>query len=234
MFNERISRLAFQTIAVLFFLYQMQQSILKYSYSPTSLTKLNVPNERMIYEPYLVVCQTSQFNYSKARKIGYYWMTSLFGGILESQNVRKITWKGKTGNLSFTTLSEELFEYDYSRIVFEQGKLGEQYLSINLGMCIKLEDLGTHKMTVIHTNRTLKLLAVDPNTFTKFRMDLDPKASVTVGPRNDGMYDWADVGVEYTITDNSIDYGVGCTVYKNQNTYEKCVTEALEVVIHVI
>ena len=229
MFSER---LGFQAIAVLFFLYQMQQSILKYSYSPTSLTKLHAPNEQMIYEPYLVVCQASQFNYSKARKFGYYWMTYLYGGILSSQSVRKITWKGKTGNLSFSTLFEELYDYDYSRIVFEQGKLGEQYFSINLGMCVKLDDLGTELLTEMYTNKSLKLLAVDPNTFIKVRMNLDSKASFTVGPRNDGSYDWASVAVEYTVTDNSIDDGVGCRVYENQNTYEKCVTEALEVILN--
>ena len=231
MFSERITRLGFHTIAILFFLYQMKQSIMKYSYSPTTLTKLNVPNKEMVYEPYLVVCQTSQFNYDKAKNSGYHWMTYLYGGILESQNVQKITWKGKTGNLSFTTLSEELYEYDYSKISLEQGKLAEQYLSINLGMCVKLDDLGTDKLTGINTNKTLKLLAVDPNTFTKVRIDLDSTASITVGPRNDGKYDWASVGVEYTVTDNSINAGVGCRVYEKQNTYEKCVTEALEVVL---
>ena len=231
MFNKRISRLGFQTIAVLFFLYQMEQSIMKYSYSPTSLTKLNVPNKEMVYEPYLVVCQTSQYNYSKAKSFGYDWMVHLWGGILKSNGKRKVTWRGKTGNLNFSTLTEELYDYDYSRIVFEQGKLGEQYFSLNLGMCVKLDDLGTDMLTGIHTNRTLKLLAVDPNTFTKVRINLDSKASFTVGPRNVDMYDWAEVGVEYAVTDNSINDGVGCRVYENQNTYEKCVTEALKVVL---
>ena len=231
MFNERIAGLGFRTIAVLFFLYQMQQSILKYSYSPTSLTKLNAPNKEMEYEPYLVVCQTSQYNYSKAKSFGYHWMVHFWGGILKSNDNRKVTWKGKTGNLSFSTLSEELYDYDYSAIEFEQGKLGEQYFSLNIGMCVKLDDLGTDMLTEIHTNKTLKLLAVDPNTFTKFRMDPDPKASIIVGPRNDGMYDWAEVVVEYTVTDNSIADGVGCRAYENQNTYEKCVKEALEVIL---
>ena len=229
MFNERISRLAFQTITVLFFLYQMKQSIMKYSYSPTSLTKLNVPKKGMVYEPYLVVCQTNQFNYSTAKRFGYDYMINLWGGIFTPNEDRKVTWKGITGNHSFSTLSKELYDYDYSDIAFEQGKLGEQFLSINLGMCVKLYDLGTEMLAKIYTNKTLKLLAVDPNTFNKVR--IDPKASVTVGPRNDGKYEWADVLVEYTVTDNSIYDGVGCKVYQNPNTYEKCVTEALEVIL---
>ena len=114
----------------------MQQSIMKYSYSPTSVTKLNVPNKKMVYEPYLVVCQKSQYNYSKAEEFGYILMTRLWGGVFTSKDNRKVTWKGKTGNLSFSALSEELYDYDYSGIAFEQGKLGEQYLSINLGMCV--------------------------------------------------------------------------------------------------
>ena len=231
MFNIRISRLGFQTITIVFFLYQMEQSIMKYSYSPTSLTKLHVPNKVMVYEPYLIVCQSSQYNYSKAKSFGYDWMVRLWGGILKSNGKRKVTWRGKTGNLNFSTLTEELYDYDYSRIVFEQGKLGEQYFSLNLGMCVKLDDLGTDMLTGIHTNRTLKLLAVDPNTFTKVRINLDSKASFTVGPRNVDMYDWAEVGVEYAVTDNSINDGVSCRIYENHNTYEKCVTEALKVVL---
>ncbi len=228
MFSERILRLAYQTIAVLFFVYQMEQAIMKYTYSPTSLTKLNIPNKGMVYEPYLVVCQTNQYNYSKSKSFGYNWMMHLWGGILESNDKKKVTWKGKTGNLSFSTFSEELYDHDYSRIVFEQGKLGKHYFSLNLGMCAKLDDLGTELLTGIYPNRTLMLLAVDPNTFNKVR--LDPKASVTVGLRQDGMYDWADVLVQYSVTDNSINDGVGCRVYEYPNTYEKCVTEALEVI----
>ena len=90
-------------------------------------------------------------------------------------------------------------------------------------------DVLLEMLAKIYTNKTLKLLAVDPNTFNKVR--IDPKASVTVGPRNDGKYEWADVLVEYTVTDNSIYDGVGCKVYQNPNTYEKCVTEALEVIL---
>ena len=214
MLSERFSRLGFQIIAVLFFLYQMEQSIMKYSYSPTSLTKLNVPNKGMVYEPYLVVCQTNQFKHSISKSFGYVWMTNFWGGILKSNDDRKVTWKGKTGNLSFSALSKELYEYDYSSIDVNHGKLGEQFLSLNLGMCRKL-DLGTEKMAFMFSNRTFKLLAVDPNTFNKISMDLDPKAIVTVGPRNDGKYDWSEVLIEYAVTDNSIADGVGCRVYEN-------------------
>ncbi len=229
MFSKRFSRLVFQTIAVLFFLYQMKKSIMKYSYSPTTLTKLNVPNKGMVYEPYLFVCQTNQYNYSKSRSFGYHWLTRLWGGILKSKDTRKVTWKGKTGNLSFTKLSEQLYDYDYSVIDFKQGKLGKLYLSLNLGMCVKLDDLGTELLTGMYTNRTLELLAVDPNTFNRVRMNFDSKASFTVGPRNFGMYDWADVRVDYSVTDNSIDDGVGCKVYEYPNTYEECVTKTLQV-----
>ena len=206
----------------------MQQSIMKYNYSPTSLTKLNVPKKEMEYETYILVCQANQYNYSKSKSYGYDFMIHLWGGILKS-NDRKVTWKGKTGNLSFSTLTEELYDYDYSGIAFEQGKLGEQYLSLNLGMCAKLDNLGAEWLTGIHPNRPLQLLAVDPNTFNKVR--IDSKASVTVGPRNDGMSYWADVLVQYSVTDNSINDGVGCRVYEYPNTYEKCVTEALEVIL---
>ena len=230
MLSERFSRLGFQIIAVLFFLYQMEQSIMKYSYSPTSLTKLDVPNKGMVYEPDLVVCQTNQFNYIQAKSLGYEWVLHLWSGIMISNGYRTVTWKGKTGNLSFNTLSEELYDYDYSSIINSgHGKLGEQYYGINLGMCVKLVDLGTELMVSLTTNRTLELLAVDPNTYNKVRIELDPKASVTVGPYYDGMFSWADVLLEYTVTDNSIYNGKGCRVYENPNTYEDCVTKTLQV-----
>ena len=231
MFDEKISRRAFQAIAVLFFLYQMKQSISKYSYSPTSLTKLNSPTMELVYEPYFIVCQPNQFKYSKAKNFGYEWDTHLWAGLFSSNDDRKVTWKGKTGNLSFSSLTEELYDYDYSSIDINHGKLGEQFLSLNHGMCIQL-DLGTEKMASMVTNRTFKLLAVDPNTFNKVRIDLDPKASVTLRDSNEGMYDWAEVLAEYTVTDNSIHDGISCRVYKDPNSYEKCVAKTLQVNLH--
>ena len=229
MLSERISRLAFQFIAVLFFLYQMQQSIMKYSYSPTTLTKLNVPTMEMVYEPYILVCQTSQYNYSKSKGFGYEWDVHLWAGVIQSNEDRKVTWKGQTENLSFSRLFEELYDYDYTVIDIRHGKLGKHYFSLNLGMCVRLEDLGTELLTGMYANGTLKLLAVDPNTFNEMRIDFDPKASYTVGPTHDGMFEWADVMVEYTVTDNSINDGVGCRIYDRSSNYEKCIIETLQV-----
>ena len=232
MFSERISRLAFQTIAFSFFVYQVHQSIMKYSYSPTSITKLKVPNKEMVYEPYLIVCQSSEYNESKAKRLGYDWDVHLWAGVIQSKDDRKVTWKGQTGNLSFRKLFDELYDYDYSNIDFVSGKSGKTFLSLNLGLCVKLDNLGSDIMTHIYTDRTMKLLAVDPNTFTKVIMDLDPKAIVTVGPTYAGKYDWADVLLEYSVTDNSIDDGVYCRNYDNTYTYENCVTKAIQVDLH--
>ena len=232
MFSERISRLAFQTIAFSFFVYQVHQSIMKYSYSPTSITKLKVPNTDMVYEPYLIVCQSSEYNESKAKRLGYDWDVHLWAGVIQSKDDRKVTWKGQTGNLSFRKLFDELYDYDYSNIDFVSGKSGKTFLSLNLGLCVKLDNLGSDIMTHIYTDRTIKLLAVDPNTFTKVIMDLDPKAIVTVGPTHQGKYDWADVLLEYSVTDDSIDDGVYCRVYDNSYTYDYCVTNAIQVNFH--
>ena len=231
MFSERFPRLGFQTITTLLFLYQMKQSIVKYMDSPTTLTKLNAPKTELVYEPYLIVCQTSQYNYHKAKIFGYDKMYSLWAGIFTSNSNRKLTWKGKTQNLSFNTISKELYDYDYSLVTLNHGRLGKEYLSLNLGMCVQLDDLGTDVIASMNTNRTLNLLAVDPNTFNEVRIDLDPKASVTVGPRYDGRYEWADVLLQYTVTDNAIKNGAGCRVYENSYSYAQCVTEALKVIL---
>ena len=232
MLSERISRLVFQTIVFSFFCYQMEKAIVKYIYSPTSLTKLKVPNKEMVYEPYLIVCQTSEYNRSKAKKIGYNWYVHFWAGLIWPFNDRNVTWKGQTGNLSFSKLFDELFDYDYSSIEVKNAKLGEQYLSLNLGMCVKLDDLDTDILANIVTYKTLKLLAIDPNTFNKVVMNLDPKAIVTVGPTHDGKYKWADVLLEYSVTDNSIDDGVYCRNYDDTFTFENCVTKAIQVNLH--
>ena len=203
----------------------MKQSIMKYINSPISLMKITAPDKELMYEPYLIVCQTNQYNNSKSKFFGYGNMNNLWAGIFTSNNDRKLTWKGKTENLSFSELSEELYDYDYSLVNMKNGKLGKKYFSLNLGMCVKLDDLGTDVVASMNTNRTLKLLAVDPNTFNEVRIDLDQKASFTVGPRFDGI-----VLLEYTVNDYSIENGLGCRVYTNSYSYKQCVTEALEVI----
>ncbi len=201
----------------------MKQSIMKYINSPISLIKITAPDKKLMYEPYLIVCQTNQYNNSKSKFFGYGNMNRLWAGIFNSNNDRKLTWKGRSENLSFSELSEELYDYDYSLVNMKNGKLGKKYFSLNLGMCAKLDDLGTD--VVASMNRTLKLLAVDPNTFNEVRIDLDQKASFTVGPRFDGI-----VLLEYTVNDYSIENGLGCRVYTNSYSYKQCVTEALKVI----
>ena len=232
MFSENISRLGFQIIAILLFLYQMEQSIMKYSDSPTSVTKLKTPNKELVYEPYLIVCQSRQYNYDKGKIFGYGFMYELWAGIYTSSGDRRVTWKGKTDNLSFSTLSKELYDYDYSLVNTKFSKLGNEYFSLNLGMCVKLDDLGNDILAVIISNKNLNLLAVDPNTFYEVWIDHDPKASISIGQRYDGMFNYASVLLEYTVTDNSIENGEGCRVYGNPHSYKQCVIEALKVILY--
>ncbi len=222
-------RIVFQTLAFSFFVYQMHQSIQKYIDSPISITKYN--HMQLIPEPVLFVCQPSQFNYSLSSRFGYDEMVNFWSGILTLDVDKKVTWKGKDGNKNYTTLMEELYNYDYTVVKMKHGKLGETLFSMNLGVCKQLTDVKYNIWPTLETNKKLLLIAVDPFTQNNLRINYDNNAVATTGNFENGVYDGADVMVDYTITDQTILDGVECRNYARINsTYGQCVMKYLQVV----
>ena len=172
-------RLGFQILAFSFFVYQMNQSIQKYTVSPVSITKVN--HMELIPEPVLFVCQPSQFNYNLSSSIGYAWMSSFWAGILTLDGNKKLSWKGKDGNQSFVTLIGELYDYDYSVVKMTHGKLGRDLFSLNLGMCKELVDVQYNKWPTFETNKKALLVAVDPFTQNDLRINYDNNAVASTG-----------------------------------------------------
>ena len=106
-------RTFFQFLAFCLFVYQMQNSIIKYMNKPIVLleTTKHINN---IKWPIVYVCQDSQFNFLKAKPYGYQSFRRFAMGQINYTNT--ISWKGKHGNTTYETLVENIFDVDYSKL----------------------------------------------------------------------------------------------------------------------
>ena len=209
----------------------MYQSIQKYIDSPISIGKTN--NKEWNSEPVLFVCQPGQFKYNISQSFGYDTMVNFWAGVLLTPDFdNKVTWKGRGENLSFVTLIEELYNYDYSMVKMIHGKLGRKLFSLNLGMCNELIEVQYDEFPVLETNKKVFLIAVDPFTQTDLRINFNENAVVKTGNLENGLYDGTEVTVEHSITDQTILDGVECRNYARYNSsYGECVMDFLQVII---
>ena len=222
-------RLGYQILALSFFVYQMKQSILKYIDSPISISKIH--SDQPHPGPVLFVCQSDQYDYTKSYRFGYQSMGHLWSGTMIHED-KKYTWKGKYGNLSFDEMTREFFNYNYSQLGIENGKVDRNLFNLNLGMCKQLTDVQYRTIATITSNAKITLLAVDPFTLNSIRINDDPSLVVTVGPSDNGLYDWARVIVEHSVTDYSILDGIECKDYQRiDSSYRQCAIETVQVLL---
>ena len=204
----------------------MNQSILKYFDSPISISKIH-GDESSHVGPILFICQPNQYDYIKSSSFGYDWMINLWSGTSVD---RKVTWKGKYGNLSFDAMSKELFTSNYSHLAIENGKLDHHVFSLNLGICKRLSDVQYRRIAFVNSHTNITLLVVDPNTLNDIRVNYDPSTVVTVGPSENDLFEWADVIVEHSVTDLTILDGDECRDYRRIDySYRQCVNDTIQV-----
>ena len=157
-------------------------------------------------------------------------MVQLWSGAMEYED-KKYSWKGKYGNRSFADMTREFYNYNYSQLGMKNGKLGGNFFSLNLGMCKQLTNVQDRTIARITSTSNFTLLAVDPFTLNDIRINFDTSKAVAVGHSYNDLYDWADVIVEHSVTDNSILDGKECTDYHRiDSSYGQCVIETAKVI----
>ena len=229
------SRILFQLLALGLFVYQLQNSILKYLSGPivqqTSTTTLD-----KIQKPSIYVCQEGQFNFTEAKNIGYESVYKFsMGNLIDSDYY---TWNGRYGNISYHEIQDTIYNTGYTNIlvVNSNGDLSDYNLADTekvyfapLGFCLFIEP--TKKFTSvnkIHEKSVLYLL--DPlvnNKLGVFGTNFD---KISFGPTNvAGYYEGKDFQIEVNIHDLSIQDGKACLDYERMGTsYDSCVLNEMK------
>lgn len=229
MTNLKPIRLGFQILVLGIFVFQMQQSVQKYIEKPITLVKATISRKEITAQPRIYVCQLDQFDYSKGRELVYERMTNLMSG--NSKKSGLVTWKGKSGNLSYQLLTETLYRHNYTNLMTSMHT--QQIFSINHGFCQELSGNQSEATGNITSTNRIRFIMVDPFTANHIRIEETPRSTVEVGPTNDNeepRFEWADLTVDYTITDSRIRDGSSCKDYGKMNSsYDDCLKTALQV-----
>lgn len=208
----------FQIFAFGSFVFQIQNSLRKYHASPVvqqrSLTTIDSTRQPSIY-----VCEETQYNYTKAKAIGYSGMISFSIGELMKSD-RK-TWLGKHGNLTFQELLDLVFDSDYSKFKSEYSSTEKLYI-IPHGFCMKLVDHNYEQY--IKTDRKSMLLLVDPYKETDIRIVEMQNGRLYCGPTTEDFFDSVSYQVDFHLHNSKIYNGKSCTDYEQINSsYGQCI-----------
>ena len=191
----------FLTAALAVFVYQMFQSVQKYRAAPI-VKSTQIINLKDMKPPVFYVCQRDQFNSKVAKDHGYSRINLFFDGKLMAPHNGSIpSWKGIKSNKTSKELLKEVFSFNYSTVVIENGvKLHQDpVFKFPLHYCIKLEyDLTTYGRVL--TNHMMYFVAVDPLRENHVRIEFTPAARLEIGPVMVGdklHYQWFRVEVRY-------------------------------------
>ena len=118
-----ISRKLFQLFALGLFVYQLQNSIIKYIRGAVT-TQTSTTTFEDIDKPVIYLCQEEQFNYTEARNNGYRTVTDFTKGYLNNSN--KYTWNGRHGNISYQDIQDRIYNtVNYSNNHFDSSNTGD-------------------------------------------------------------------------------------------------------------
>ena len=232
--NSDIIRNLFQTLAIILFIFQFQQSVRKYFEYPIVELTSETPVENLT-PPVIYICQDNLFNYKKARSFGYFISTNFMAGIL--MNSSKVSWNTKYGNMTYTDLESSLFEYDYSTL--NVSLVLNKFTQINLpvqktflfphGYCLKVLNVKPTPRLTITSEKKILLMLVDPATENSIRIDKTKDAETEVGPHSKPFYEMGLYDIHYTLHDSTIKDGITCTDYtKSENSYALCLSSVLK------
>ena len=194
--NKDTIRKVFQTLAIILFVFQFQQSIRKYFEYPAveHTSRIHVKD---LPVPELYVCHDRQFNYTKSEDIGYSSFTNFLLGItLDGKN---ISWQGKDGNKTFKDLEILLLDSNYNSLsgkffsVFENNWINIDFNKTLLfphGVCMKPENLlqytGIKMYSTDKSNNYIYF--VDPNMANNIRTEEALDAKAYFGPTSDKFF----------------------------------------------
>lgn len=213
----------FQVLAFLVFVYQMHQSASKYLEGPIVLVK-STGKLQDIQPPVVFVCQQDQFNYSSSMAHGYENFKEFMAGKLMESNT--ITWKGKTGNISFEDLLLKMLPIDYSNFTSNY-----HYMDLVLfphGYCKKLKIPKPDMNIIITTTERIDILFTDPNRANNVRGEEEENNRISLENTSTG-YHAKIYEASYIINDARIEDGFTCTDYTAmKSSYGTCISDTLE------
>ena len=210
----------------------MQQAFNKYASKPkvreTSVERLN-----NIQKPLMYICQEDQFNYTKAKQMGYESISDYLSGFLNGTDTP--TWIAHSrGYENGTELLENLYEHDYNDldiVQYDRSHNASKVFLLPYGFCMKVENVTLNISAQFHSKKTVKLLILDPYQSTNFRAEQILGKSIQLkGHEKTGLYEFSWHKVSYILFDETIMDGDDCTDYdKIGSSYGECVEKAVEV-----
>ena len=228
----RRARILFQFIAFGFFIFQMQNSIVKYMENPivqhTSTTSFD-----KIKKPVLYVCQDGQFIPKEAELFGYEFRTDLIFGLLGYSNMLNITWKGRHENLTFEDLAKRIYIANYTKFGYTND-MKKTYIKdlqpeffATTGFCFKV--LPINNEIKLRVTEKSTAFITDPAMTTFLKLNRMKHGSFSFGPTDNGFFESIVYEIQISLKDTSISDGAKCTNYGNVGvSYGTCIETAME------
>ncbi len=235
--TQIIIKAIFQLSAFGLFVFQMQNSVLKYFAKPVVIESSS-KDLADIEKPVFYVCQDEQFNYTKAKTLGYKHQTDYTKGKLKDSD--SITWRGKDGNKTFMEMQKLLFEYNYTSHLVQLTNKGwynqdvendqsEEVYFAPYGFCMKLKKIKS--LIYISSTEKSKIYIVDPVLANDVRNTFVDNGKLTFGPTvaSKKFFDYYVLKMIISLHDQSIYAGQKCTIYENLGTfYGDCLKDLMK------
>ncbi len=208
----------------------MQQAINKYASMP-KVRENSVESLDQIQKPLMYICQDDQFNYTKARQIGYESKTDYLSGLLSG--IEKPTWVDQSrGFKTATELLEHLHDHDYNDLNIVQNKTNLNASKVFLlpyGYCMDIRNVKLNISSEFQSKKRSKFIILDPYSSTNIRAEQILGKSATMKHYEiTGLYEFSWYKVTYTLYDDTIMDGDVCTDYgKITSSYGECVEKAV-------
>ena len=161
--NQELIRKVFQTLTVILFIIQFQQSLKKYFEHHVVVQTSHVLVQDL-QAPVVYICQ---FNYTKSESNGYKYITHFMAGHL--MNTNTISWKGYYGNHTYKELEALLFDYDYSTLnlsinqIWGYNNTLQKKFMFPHGICMKLLDVQSKPWIEVETTKNFPKIRSDPS-----------------------------------------------------------------------
>ena len=218
-------RFAVLTLLFCIFVYQMNNSIVKY-YARPIVQEISTKKVKDLQEPAVYICQVDYYNYEAATEYGY--TTGHQTGFALGHNRAGTTWKGSFGNQSYRELQNKLF-INILTSSLESGCPAIPVFTEPFGNCMKLEKT----LSYAEVNTTIKsiFMMVDPYMANRIRITEIENTRIEFGPVNEEktLFDSSHFEIRYKLYDRTIDDGETCTHYeKIGSSYGECIEEAMK------
>ena len=158
-------RKIFQIIAFGVFIFQMHQAIMKYVSKPI-VTEKSSEATTNIQKPLIYVCQDNQFNYSRARELGYLGQTYFLVGEVNGSDTT--SWLGNSTNQTYEDIQKDLFNGNITDHVVVNADIKPIFIQ-PYGFCNQVLNFSIEDNQQIHSHLTVRVLILDPYRSTHLR-----------------------------------------------------------------